>query len=69
MKTFMVTTQSVFSNKYFITAETEEQAVERVLDNDSSDFYQLHLGERNVITEEVTDVQEQIELIKREGYF
>lgn len=69
MKTWMVTTQSVFSNKYFITAETEAQAIERVLDNDSSDYYQLHLGERNVITEEVVDLHEEIAKIKREGYF
>ena len=71
MTTYLVTTVSRFSNKYFIEAESEEQAIEFALDSDTSDFYQIHLGEEAALVEivEIVDKEVAIHKLRAMGYF
>jgi hypothetical protein len=68
MAMYMVSTVSTFSNKYFVEAESRSQAIEFALDNDSSEYWQLHLGENAALVEVVDEVIALAE-IKAQGYF
>ena len=69
MKTFLITTEVTFINKYFIDAETVEEAEDIAANNDMSDFLQLFIGEEVIDSTDQFDPTTIVEDLNAEGYF
>ena len=69
MKTFLITTEVTFINKYFIDAETVEEAEDIAANNDMSDFLQLFVGEEVIDSTDQFDPTTIVEDLNAEGYF
>lgn len=69
MKTFLITTEVTFVNKYFIDAETVEEAEDIAANNDMSDFLQLFVGEEVIDSTDQFEPTTIMEDLHAEGYF
>jgi hypothetical protein len=69
MKTFLITTEVTFINKYFIDAETVEEAEDIAANNDNSDFLQLFVGEEVIDSTDQFEPTTIVEDLNAEGYF
>lgn len=69
MKTFLITTEVTFINKYFIDAETVEEAEDIAANNDMSDFLQLFVGEEVIDSTDQFEPTTIVEDLHAEGYF
>lgn len=69
MKTFLITTEVTFINKYFIDAETVEEAEDIAANNDMSDFLQLFVGEEVIDSTDQFEPTTIMEDLHAEGYF
>ena len=69
MKTFLITTEVTFVNKYFIDAETVEEAEDIAANNDMSDFLQLFVGEEVIDSTDQFEPTTIVEDLHAEGYF
>ena len=69
--TYKIVTKSTFENVYHVEAETEESAIDIVLNSgDSLDFFQKHLGEEITSIEKVNVTREDIvDALRKAGYF
>jgi hypothetical protein len=70
MKTFLITTEVTFINKYFIDAETVEEAEDIAANNsDEHEYLQLFVGEEVIDSTDQFEPTTIIEDLRAEGYF